>query len=438
MDSVAQDSITTIFAKDTWSVEDYDQLVKELSKTAEASRVFRDLLDDLETANPQPRGGVAMKIGVGLYMLSNTVEALTVLAEATDNKDRRYFQGLCYKALRQFDKAADEFERAKAKGWDNPQMDAQMIEIQAMQGKGDIAQKALTKVAGKLSKADGFYLQGLIYDIAGLAPQACEQYLKAIEADPIHSGANFRLAYFYDLHGDEEQALELYKQSLTRPPVNISTLMNMAVLYEDMGKYEKALNCLERVLRSSPAHLRARLFLKDVRSAMTMYYDEEHAKRIARRNAVLDIPVTDFELSVRARNCLKKMCIRTLGDLVRINEPELLAYKNFGETSLREIKEMLTAKNLRLGQALEDTTDFVPAAEPTPPTNEGVLATPIERVEFSIRARRALENLNVKVLGDLSCKSEAELLACKNFGQTSLNEIRQRLAEYGLQLRESN
>ena len=32
--------------------------------------------------------------------------------------------------------------------------------------------------------------------------------------------------------------------------------------------------------------------------------------------------------------------------------------------------------------------------------------------------------------------TEAELLACKNFGQTSLNEIRQRLAEYGLKLRE--
>jgi DNA-directed RNA polymerase subunit alpha len=116
----------------------------------------------------------------------------------------------------------------------------------------------------------------------------------------------------------------------------------------------------------------------------------------------------------------------------------LLAYKNFGETSLREIKEMLTAKNLRLGQALEGTEDFIPAAEPPPPSNEGVLATPIERVEFSIRARRALENLNVNLLGELASKSEAELLACKNFGQTSLNEIRQRLAEYGLHLREAS
>ena len=65
---------------------------------------------------------------------------------------------------------------------------------------------------------------------------------------------------------------------------------------------------------------------------------------------VLSIPVTDFELSVRSRNCLQKMGIMTLGDLCRCTEQELLASKNFGETSLIEIKEMLASKGLRLGQ----------------------------------------------------------------------------------------
>ena len=49
---------------------------------------------------------------------------------------------------------------------------------------------------------------------------------------------------------------------------------------------------------------------------------------------LLEIPVTDFELSVRSRNCLRKMNIRTLGDLTRTTEAALLASKNFGETSL--------------------------------------------------------------------------------------------------------
>ena len=48
------------------------------------------------------------------------------------------------------------------------------------------------------------------------------------------------------------------------------------------------------------------------------------------------------------------MSISTLGELIRLNEAELLAYKNFGETTLDEIKAPLTKKGLRLGQALED------------------------------------------------------------------------------------
>ena len=51
--------------------------------------------------------------------------------------------------------------------------------------------------------------------------------------------------------------------------------------------------------------------MKDVIASKDMYYDEEHDRNLAKRSALLDTPVTDFELSVRARNCLKKMKIRT-------------------------------------------------------------------------------------------------------------------------------
>ena len=103
------------------------------------------------------------------------------------------------------------------------------------------------------------------------------------------------------------------------------------------------------MLAADPNDEQARLFLKDAQASLTMYYnpDEEHA--CSRFSQVLEIPVTDFELSVRSRNCLKKMNIRTLGDLTRVSEQQLLSSKNFGETSLNEIKEMLTAKGLRLG-----------------------------------------------------------------------------------------
>jgi len=211
-------------------------------------------------------------------------------------------------------------------------------------------------------------------------------------------------------------------------------------LYEDAEEYDLACHCLRRILAINPTHWRARLFLRDAESAKTMYFDEDRARLIAQRNAILDTPVTDFELSVRARNCLKKMNISTLGDLVRTPESRLLEYKNFGETSLKEIRDMLAIKGLRLGQALEEEAQqelgALFAGGLGPRANEAVLAIPLEQVELSVRARKALEALKVVTLGDLAKKTEAELLACRNFGQTSLNAVRECLAEYSLQLRE--
>ena len=46
-----------------------------------------------------------------------------------------------------------------------------------------------------------------------------------------------------------------------------------------------------------------------------------------------------------------------------------------------------------------------------------------------------MQRLNIESIGDLTEKTEAELLAIKNFGQTSLNELKAKLAEMGLSLK---
>jgi DNA-directed RNA polymerase subunit alpha len=212
--------------------------------------------------------------------------------------------------------------------------------------------------------------------------------------------------------------------------------MNLAILYEDNNHYDEAHRCLEAVLRTSPNHARARLYMKDVESARSMYYDEDADRRGDRRNAVLDIPISDFELSVRSRNCLKKMNLRTLGDLLRTTESELLSYKNFGETSLNEIKALLGQKGLRLGQSLDDPKGAArrPAAVEGSAAPE-VLGKSVADLELSVRSRKALQRLNINTLGELTARTEAELLGCKNFGQTSLNEIKQQLTTFGVELR---
>ena len=115
---------------------------------------------------------------------------------------------------------------------------------------------------------------------------------------------------------------------------------------------------------------------------------------------------------------------------------ELLSYKNFGETSLTEIKKILDSKGLDLGMDIEDRASVLDEdSEEFDETREELLAKSVEDMNLSVRARRALGRLNLRAIGDVVAKTEAELLGCKNFGVTSLNEINDRLSGYGLSLR---
>ena len=75
------------------------------------------------------------------------------------------------------------------------------------------------------------------------------------------------------------------------------------------------------------------------------------------RDRYLSKPVADLELSVRAGNCLESANIKTIRELVAKNEKEMLEYKNFGKTSLNEIKDQLANMGLTLGMDLEDDED---------------------------------------------------------------------------------
>lgn len=63
----------------------------------------------------------------------------------------------------------------------------------------------------------------------------------------------------------------------------------------------------------------------------------------------LSIPIADLKFSVRAGNCLEAEHIDTVRDLVRRTEDQLLEVRNFGDTTLNEVRERLTELNLHLG-----------------------------------------------------------------------------------------
>ena len=71
----------------------------------------------------------------------------------------------------------------------------------------------------------------------------------------------------------------------------------------------------------------------------------------------LQVPVTDLELSVRSSNCLKEAKIKTIGDMVRKTEMEMLKYRNFGKKSLSEIQKILQDMGLSFGMKIPKKTN---------------------------------------------------------------------------------
>jgi DNA-directed RNA polymerase subunit alpha len=69
--------------------------------------------------------------------------------------------------------------------------------------------------------------------------------------------------------------------------------------------------------------------------------------------AKLRLPISELELSVRSSNCLKDANIKTIADLVRRPESELLNFRNFGKKSLTEINDILKAMGLGLGMKVD-------------------------------------------------------------------------------------
>ncbi len=278
----------------------------------------------------------------------------------------------------------------------------------------------------------------MVVQVVVLEQEVVALFERDVEVDPNHSGALFGLARENDRRGNDDNALDLYERSVNQFPPHLGALLNLGILYEDRLQYERAVQCYQRILDVQPNNQRARLFLKDAQASGDMFFDEDAARKRDRMSQVLNIPVTDFELSVRSRNCLQKMGIETLGDLCRTSEQDLLSSKNFGETSLEEIKEMMATKGLHLGQSLEEGAQNDMRFRPQQQLSEqeqAVLNKSVSDLNLSVRARKCMNRLGINTMGDLVNRTADELLESKNFGMTSLSEVREKLGQFGLTLR---
>ncbi len=405
---------------------------------------YRTLRDAVAALKDKHKGAmtpeIQLRIGVGEVLLGRYQVGLDHLQKAGDLGLAHYFKDLAQQNLQKFADSAESFSAAAKAGYDP--RNSELCRVGALRRAGEIDKArqqlaSLDKLAG--GSAEFHYQKGSLLAVDGELIAASVEFEKALALDKTHTGALFELAYINDLNGNDSDALEFYRECIKRPPVPLAALINLGVLYEDRMEFREAEKCYRQILNFEPNHPRARLFFKDCRASRDMYYDENLEKDNAIKRQLMEIPVTDFELSVRSRNCLRKMNIRTLGDLTRTTEAALLASKNFGETSLSEIKEMMHSKSLWLGLALEGGQhNSAVAPEPMQELSQeekAILARPISELQLSVRARKCMTKLGISTVGDLLSRTGDELLECKNFGVTSLNEVRERLTELSLKLK---
>ncbi|MGB0715169.1 MAG: DNA-directed RNA polymerase subunit alpha C-terminal domain-containing protein [Phycisphaerae bacterium] len=310
------------------------------------------------------------------------------------------------------------------------------IADQIRSGQLESAESALAGVQESPENVSQFhFVHGMMKEMRRDLAGAFEAYEKAIDLETPDCEALFRAGIVATTLGDDGRAIELLEQCAEMDSTHVNALVNLAILYEDENRLADAERCLRHILNEFPHHHRAQEFLKSVECSYNMVYDERQAREREKRDAVLDTPITDFELSVRSRNCLKQMNIESLGDLLRTTEAELLSYKNFGETSLNEIKAMLSQKGLRLGQGLQVPARG-PMDAPAPSPEIGAAGSVlVSTLELSVRSRKCLQRLGISTLGELTQRTEAELTATRNFGETSLNEIKRAMASYGVSFR---
>lgn len=406
-------------------------------------KALKDVNDNLkkrlESAPPALAKKLHLKLGITNYFLGHMTEAAEHL-EQVEVPLGFFYLGRALANRHQYDESLKAFDRAEKSGYSAPQVQLQRAGIHRLKGEIALAKSVLHKLE-ELSRYNAEYH----FQIAGVAQaegdrvKTIQSLEKAVELEPGHTGALFQLGYMNDLAGNDDEAIAYYERCLKYPPVNRGVLNNLGVLYEDNEKFDKAADCYARLLKADPNDDRARLFLKDAQASINQYYNPDEEQTSSAFRQVLDVPVTDFELSVRSRNCLKKMGIRTLGDLTRVSEASLLASKNFGETSLEEIKAVLGAKGLRLGQSLEQGAQYeqVRYRPPTSltPEEQAMLNRPVSELNLSVRARKCMNRLQIATIGELLSRSGDELMEAKNFGVTSLNEVKEKLREMNLKLR---
>jgi DNA-directed RNA polymerase alpha subunit len=149
------------------------------------------------------------------------------------------------------------------------------------------------------------------------------------------------------------------------------------------------------------------------------------------------VPLAELGLSARAVLVAESVGATTVGRLCDLSEDEAVYRRVFGDTLLQEIRARLAEHGLRLW-APEKPGEPRPHSQEPPRQHLGLdprlLDMSLAELQLSVRATNCLESEGITTVRDLVIRDDDELLEVRNFGETTLREVKEKLARHGLQL----
>lgn len=137
---------------------------------------------------------------------------------------------------------------------------------------------------------------------------------------------------------------------------SIRKLSTVKTFSELRKEYKQLLfdnNNYQNIVQSLQNRIKQLESVKNIDSAPVSEYDYLLGDKGGSFTALLNKRIIDFNLTVRALNCLKSADIDTLGDLLKCKKNDLLKFRNFGKKSLSEIEDLLDSMKLHFGMDVD-------------------------------------------------------------------------------------
>ena len=137
---------------------------------------------------------------------------------------------------------------------------------------------------------------------------------------------------------------------------SIRKLSTVKTFSELRKEYKQLLfdnNNYQKIVQSLQNRIKQLESVNNIDSAPVSEYDYLLGDKGGSFTALLNKRIIDFNLTVRALNCLKSADIDTLGDLLKCKKKDLLKFRNFGKKSLSEIEDLLDSMKLHFGMDVD-------------------------------------------------------------------------------------